>query len=61
MLVLGHPTYYPRFGFRSASGLGINRPDASIRDEVFMAVPRRAYDPAIRARVTFPPAFDGTQ
>jgi putative acetyltransferase len=60
VLVLGHPTYYPRFGFRPASGLGIDPPDASIRDEVFMAVPLRAYDPAIRGRVTFPPAFDET-
>ncbi len=57
VLVLGHPTYYPRFGFRPASTLGITPPDPEIRDEVFMAIPLRAYHPALRGRVTFPPAF----
>ncbi len=57
VLVLGHPGYYPRFGFRRASTLGITPPDPEIRDEVFMAIPLRAYDPALRGRVTFPPAF----
>jgi hypothetical protein len=32
-------------------------PDPEIRGEVFMAVPLRAYDPALRGQVTFPPAF----
>jgi putative acetyltransferase len=57
VLVLGHPGYYPRFGFGRASTLGITPPDPEIRDEVFMAIPLRAYDPALRGRVTFPPAF----
>lgn len=57
VLVLGHPTYYPRFGFRPASELGIAPPDPSIPDEVFMAIALRAYDPALRGRVVFPPAF----
>lgn len=58
VLVLGHPSYYPRFGFRPASELGVTPPDPELRDEVFMAVPLRAYDPRIRGRVVFPPAFD---
>jgi putative acetyltransferase len=57
VLVLGHPSYYPRFGFRPASELGIEPPGPSLPDEVFMAVPLQAYDPALRGRVVLPPAF----
>jgi putative acetyltransferase len=57
VLVLGHPTYYPRFGFRPASELGIAPPDPRVPDDVFMAIALRAYDPALRGRVVFPPAF----
>jgi putative acetyltransferase len=57
VLVLGHPTYYPRFGFRPASELGIAPPDPGIRDEVFMAVRLRGYEPSLRGRVVLPPAF----
>ena len=57
VLVLGHPEYYPRFGFRPASQLGIAAPDARIPDAAFMALPLSSYDPAIRGRVVFPPAF----
>lgn len=57
VLVLGHPWYYPRFGFRPASRLGLHPPNPAIPDEVFMAVPLTAYDPAIRGRVVWPPAL----
>jgi putative acetyltransferase len=57
VLVLGHPWYYPRFGFRPASQLGITAPDPELPDEVFMAVPLQAYDSALRGRVILPPAF----
>jgi predicted N-acetyltransferase YhbS len=57
VLVLGHAGYYPRFGFSPASRIGLHPPTAEIPDEVFMAVLLRAYDPAIRGRVVFPPAF----
>jgi putative acetyltransferase len=57
VLVLGHPTYYPRFGFRPASELGITPPEPSIPDEAFMAIALRACEPALRGRVVFPPAF----
>jgi putative acetyltransferase len=55
VLVLGHPTYYPRFGFEPALGLGLEAP----RDfgAAWMAVKLTAYDPAVRGRVVFPPAF----
>jgi predicted N-acetyltransferase YhbS len=37
MILVGHPTYYPRFGFRPASTWRI-RYATPIRDEVFMAI-----------------------
>jgi putative acetyltransferase len=57
VLVLGHPTYYPRFGFRPASTLGLLAPNPEWPDEAFMAVPLSAYDPALRGRVTFAAPF----
>ena len=36
VVVLGHPTYYPRFGFAPASRLGL-RCSYDVPDEVFMA------------------------
>jgi putative acetyltransferase len=57
VVVLGHPTYYPRFGFRPAASLGIEPPDPSMPAEAFMVAPLGAYDPALRGKVTFPPAF----
>ena len=57
VLVLGHPSYYPRFGFRRASELGLAPPDPRIPDAAFMAMPLAAYDPALRGRVVFPPAY----
>jgi putative acetyltransferase len=55
VLVLGHPTYYPRFGFEPAAPLGLEAP----RDfgAAWMAVKLTAYDPAVRGSVVFPPAF----
>lgn len=40
VVVLGHPTYYPRFGFRPASQLGL-RYSADVPDDVFMALELR--------------------
>jgi putative acetyltransferase len=57
VLVLGHPTYYPRFGFRPASTFGLAPPNPEWPDEAFMAVPLSAYDPTLRGRVTFAPPF----
>jgi putative acetyltransferase len=37
IVVLGHATYYPRFGFVSASRFGISS-DYDVPDEVFMAL-----------------------
>lgn len=60
VVVLGHPDYYPRFGFEPARGHGIEPPDPELPDEVFMVVRLRAYDPSIRGRIVYPAAFDAT-
>ena len=36
-VVLGHPDYYPRFGFSTASQFGIDS-EYEVPDEVFMAL-----------------------
>ena len=59
ILCEGVPAYYTRFGFRSATALGLERPDERIPDAAWMAVPLRAYDPAINGRVVYPPFFPG--
>ena len=59
LLVEGVPGYYPRFGFSSATALGLERPDERIPEAAWMALPLRAYDPAILGRVVYPPFFPG--
>jgi predicted N-acetyltransferase YhbS len=56
VLVLGHPGYYPRFGFEPAASLGLEAPPDY--GSAWMAVRLAAYDPRLRGRVEFPPAFD---
>ncbi len=58
VIVLGHPTYYPRFGFESARKHGIEPPDPAFSDEAFMVARLRSYDPQIRGTITYPSAFD---
>lgn len=59
IVVLGHPEYYPRFGFSPASGFGI-RSDYEVPDEVFMAM---ELAPGALANVSgvvqYHPAFNG--
>lgn len=57
VLVLGHPRYYPRYGFQRASEIGIVPAEPNIPDDVYMAVRLRGYDPTITGRVVFPPAY----
>lgn len=57
VVVLGHPAYYPRFGFQSARGLGIETPyDAP--EEAWLALPLPAYDEGVRGTVRYPAAFE---
>lgn len=57
ILLVGHPGYYPRFGFTPASRYGITPPEP-LPDAVFMARKLAGYDPTWRGRLRYPPAFD---
>lgn len=57
--LLGHPTYYPRFGFEPASEYGIEPPDGRQRP-AFMIGRLSKYDDRLRGRIVFSSAFDGT-
>ncbi|WP_030781238.1 bifunctional class I SAM-dependent methyltransferase/N-acetyltransferase [Streptomyces sp. NRRL S-920] len=59
VLVLGHPAYYPRFGFEPASGYGI-RPGFEVPDEAMMALVLNEADgvaPLPRGTIQYPAAF----
>lgn len=43
IVVLGHPGFYPRFGFRPASEFGLES-EYAVPDEAFMALPLGAAD-----------------
>jgi len=60
VIVVGHPSYYPKFGFTVARDFGINAP-FPCPDEAFMALPLTsgALD-GISGRVRYPLAFDAT-
>ncbi|WP_246633798.1 hypothetical protein [Pseudonocardia nigra] len=46
VVLLGHPGYYPRFGFRPASQLGIE-PEVPDRAPAFRARPLTAHHPGL--------------
>ena len=56
VLVVGHPGYYPRFGFERASALGLEYP-GEVPDETWMALRLPAYEPAARGLVAYAPPF----
>jgi putative acetyltransferase len=57
VVVEGVPSYYPQFGFRPATDMGIEKPDERIPDAAWLAVPLAAYDEGVRGRVGYPPFF----
>ncbi|MET7639444.1 N-acetyltransferase [Streptomyces sp. NPDC005438] len=56
VLVLGHPTYYPRFGFVPASRYGI-RPPFDAPDQAMMALRLDPDAPVPRGVIRYPEAF----
>jgi putative acetyltransferase len=56
VVVLGHPEYYPRFGFEPAAASGIEAP-WEVPPEAWMALPLPAYDARARGMVTYASAF----
>lgn len=59
IVLVGHPAYYPRFGFEPGRPLGLEPPDGT-HDAVFMALRLSNYAPTIRGRVSWPAVFDET-
>lgn len=57
VLVLGHPWFYPRFGFRPSTAYGIV-PPRPVPEAAFMVKPLTTYRSSLRGRVVLPPAFD---
>jgi putative acetyltransferase len=55
--LLGHPTYYPRFGFRPAAETFGVTTHYEAPPEVWMALPLPAYEPHIRGAFRYAPAF----
>ncbi|MGW2087258.1 bifunctional class I SAM-dependent methyltransferase/N-acetyltransferase [Streptomyces sp. NPDC001880] len=56
VLVLGHPEYYPRFGFVPASRYGI-RPGFDVPDEAMMALVLDESVPVSQGTIHYPAAF----
>jgi len=55
VVLVGHPAYYPRFGFEPARPMGLEAPwDV---DEPWMALRLPLYHPGLRGLVRFPEAF----
>jgi putative acetyltransferase len=58
LVLLGHPTYYPRFGFESARGLGLEPPTPKWPDGPWMARLLPAWSDEMRGTVHYPEAFE---
>jgi putative acetyltransferase len=56
VIVVGHPAYYPRFGFVPARPLGLLPPE-NWPDEAWMALPLAAHRPEDRGAVVYAPPF----
>ena len=53
VVLLGHPDYYPRFGFEPAIALGLTYGDRPPPFLAFQARRLRAYEPTIRGRLRY--------
>jgi len=60
LCLLGHASYYPRFGFEPARPIGIEAP-RPWPDANWMALRLPAWDPAVRGLARFPRAFPDSQ
>lgn len=58
VILIGHPEYYPRFGYKTASGFGLKVAMELPSDDVFMAVElsQNALS-GVSGMVVFPPEF----
>ena len=58
IVLLGHPSYYPRFGFGSARDVGLEPPAAAWPDAAWMARLLPAWTDTMRGTVRYPEAFE---
>ncbi len=58
IVLLGHPAYYPRFGFESARGAGLEPPAAAWPDAVWMARLLPAWTDDMAGTVRYHEAFE---
>jgi putative acetyltransferase len=56
VVVVGHPAYYPRFGFQRGSSFGLQC-EFDVPDEVFMATELRSGALAAGGDVRYAPEF----
>jgi predicted N-acetyltransferase YhbS len=57
VVVLGHPGFYPRFGFERGDEHGVECP-YEVPPEAWMVLRLPAYRPDARGRVSYPAPFD---
>ena len=57
VVVVGHPDYYPRFGFDPASAYGVTCPYDGVPPEAWMAYILPAYEPGTRGTVIYAEPF----
>lgn len=58
IVVVGHPEYYPRFGFVPASRHGVRCPWDQVPDEVFMILVLDSAAPNLAGLTRYRPEFD---
>jgi putative acetyltransferase len=58
LVLLGHPAYYPRFGFGSARDAGLQPPAPEWPDAAWMARLLPAWTDAMRGTVRYHEAFE---
>lgn len=58
VLLIGHPSYYPKFGFKPARQFGLELKQFNVPDEVFMVCELKAGElHRITGELRYPPAF----
>lgn len=58
VIVLGHPYFYPRFGFKPSVDYQVESP-FPVPEDVFMVKPLQNYQEKYKGKVVYPPAFAG--
>lgn len=58
VMLIGHPSYYPRFGFKPARACGLELKQYDVPDDVFMVCELNGLE-EITGELRYPEAFDG--